>query len=133
MRELLLALPNFVKLMVRLMRDPQVAKSDKVVLSATILYVVAPLDFLPDLVPFLGQIDDTYLVALATLRLLYRTDERIVLRHWDGEVNLKHLATRIVDVASVFLPARIRDALTARVVTRDPRRIAATDAAPAGG
>ena len=46
MRDLLLLLPNLLKLMLRLVRDPRVSRADKVILGGAILYVIAPLDFI---------------------------------------------------------------------------------------
>ena len=48
MRRAVTFLPNLVKLAYRLLRDPRVAATDKVVLAASIVYVISPLDFLPD-------------------------------------------------------------------------------------
>jgi uncharacterized membrane protein YkvA (DUF1232 family) len=123
MKELLLLLPNLVKLLVRLLRDSRVSRADKVILAGTILYVIAPLDFLPDMIPFIGQVDDAYLVAISVLRILNRADEKVVSAHWEGSIDIKRLVGSIVDVATVFLPQRIRTALTARIDVREPRSL----------
>lgn len=123
MKDLLLLLPNLVKLLVRLVRDPRVSRADKFILGGTIMYVIAPVDFIPDLIPFVGQVDDTYLVALALLRLLHRADPAIVEGHWDGSLDLKRLLSSIVDVASHFLPGPIRTALVERIEIREPRNL----------
>ncbi|MBD2037629.1 DUF1232 domain-containing protein [Phormidium sp. FACHB-592] len=34
------------------------------IMAATAIYVLSPLDFLPDFIPFLGEIDDAVLVTL---------------------------------------------------------------------
>jgi uncharacterized membrane protein YkvA (DUF1232 family) len=123
MKELLLLLPRMVRLVLRLARDPRVSRSDKVILGGTVLYVLVPLDFLPDMVPFIGQIDDAYLVAISVLRMLNRADPAVVREHWDGNIDIQRLATSVVNVASNFLPAPIRNALSARVEVREPRRL----------
>src|SRR5688572_6239513 len=123
MKELLLLLPRMVRLVLRLARDPRVSRADKVILGGTVLYVLVPLDFLPDMVPFIGQIDDAYLVAISVLRILNRADPAVVAEHWDGDIDIKRLATSIVSVASNFLPGPVRSALTARVEVREPRRL----------
>lgn len=123
MKDLLLLLPNLLKLLVRLVRDPRVSRADKVILGGTILYVIAPLDFIPDMIPFIGQIDDTYLVAVSLLRLLNRTDAKIVAEHWTGGIDVKRLVDSIIEVTTVFLPKPIRYALTARIDVNEPRSL----------
>lgn len=56
---LLWHLPNFVKLYWRLFKDARVPLRAKAVLVAAILYLLTPLDFLPDFpLLLLGRIDD---------------------------------------------------------------------------
>ena len=123
MKDLLLLLPNLLKLLVRLVRDPKVSRADKFILGGTILYVISPVDFIPDLIPFVGQVDDTYLVALSLIRLVNRADPGVVERHWDGRVDLKRLLSSIVDVAVHFLPKPIRMALVEKIEIREPRSL----------
>jgi len=121
MKELLLLVPRMLRLLLRLVRDPRVARADKVILGGTILYAIVPLDFIPDMIPFIGQIDDSYLIAISILRMLNRADAGIVADHWDGEVDVKKLATSVVSVASLLLPPAIRGALTERLEVREPK------------
>src|SRR5438128_1900283 len=121
MKELLLMLPRLVKLLLKLVRDPRVARSDKVILGGTILYVIIPLDFIPDMIPFIGQVDDAYLVAIAILRILNRTDPSVIAQHWNSDIDIKKLATSIANIATFFLPASIRAALTERIEVREPK------------
>ncbi len=59
-------LPNFVKLYWRLFKDRRVPLRAKAVLVAAVLYVLDPVDFLPDfLFPFIGTLDDLAVVVLA--------------------------------------------------------------------
>lgn len=123
MKELIMLLPNLLKLLVRLVRDPRVSRADKFILGGTILYVISPVDFIPDIIPFVGQVDDTYLVALSLLRLINRAEPGMVERHWDGSMNLKGIVTSIIDVAVHFLPKPIRMALVERIEIREPRNL----------
>ena len=48
----------------RLVRDPRTPLLPKLILVATVLYVLSPLDLVPDVVPVLGQLDDVAALAL---------------------------------------------------------------------
>jgi uncharacterized membrane protein YkvA (DUF1232 family) len=115
LRESLTLIPNFLKLLYRLFKDSRAPLAEKALLAGTIIYVVSPLDFIPDLLPFIGQVDDLYLVALVVLRLLSRTNEEVLREHWDGDGDLVALVGRIEKAARYILPRRIRQILLGRV------------------
>ncbi len=54
-----------------LLRDPRAPRSVKLVLIAALLYVLSPIDLVPDLIPGLGWIDDGAIVMLS-LQLVRR-------------------------------------------------------------
>lgn len=118
MRELLLFVPNLIRLLLSLLRDPRVSSADKAILAGTIIYVIAPIDVIPDFIPFVGQIDDSYLVAVALLRLLNRASRDVVMEHWSGERDIKELVQSISRVAEFFLPKRMKNVLRGRVDSR---------------
>ena len=59
-KEFLLFIPNLLKLLYRLVNDKSVTILDRTLLLATAAYVISPWDFLPDMIPFLGQLVDWY-------------------------------------------------------------------------
>jgi uncharacterized membrane protein YkvA (DUF1232 family) len=67
----LLHLPNFARLYWRLFRDPRVSILPKALLVLTVLYVISPLDVIPDFVPVIGEMDDL-VVVLSGLWLFVR-------------------------------------------------------------
>ena len=115
MRSFLMFLPNMVMLLGRLLKDARVPTAEKALFVAAIVYVISPLDFIPDVFPFIGQIDDLYVVALVLLRLVNRTDESVVREHWSGGGDVVSLADSIANIAPKFLPKRISRVLTSRV------------------
>ncbi len=108
-------IPRFFRLLLNLLRDSRVSATDKAILGATIAYLINPADIVPDWIPFLGMVDDLYLVALALLRLVLRTDEKILAQYWDGPEELVSLLKQVAQWAVAFLPPRVRQALLARV------------------
>jgi uncharacterized membrane protein YkvA (DUF1232 family) len=115
LREAMMLIPNFLKLLYRLFIDRRAPMAEKALLAGTIIYVISPLDFIPDLIPFIGQVDDLYLVALVVLRLLSRTNNDVLREHWDGGMDLASLVGRVERAARYFLPKRIREILLGRV------------------
>ena len=49
----------------RLMKEPRVPVLVKALPMLALLYVLSPLDFVPDVVPFLGQLDDIGILLVA--------------------------------------------------------------------
>lgn len=115
MKNLLLFIPNLVRLCVRLLADARVPKTEKALVAGAIIYALIPLDLIPDMIPFVGQVDDAYLIALSLLRLMDRTDPAIVRQHWSGGGDVVELVGAMAMFAAKFLPRRIRRVLTSRV------------------
>jgi uncharacterized membrane protein YkvA (DUF1232 family) len=111
----LMFLPNMVMLLGRLLKDIRVPTAEKALFIAAIVYVVSPIDFIPDVFPFIGQVDDLYMVALVLLRLVNRTDESVVREHWSGGGDIVALADSIAGIAPKFLPKRVSRVITSRV------------------
>lgn len=114
-KNLFLLIPNLLKLLYRLAEDPRVPKTEKVILAATAAYVVSPLDFIPDIIPFVGKVDDLVLIALALKRLFNVTGAEIMNEHWDGDQDLLVLVDRILEYALRFLPSRVYKLLLTKV------------------
>jgi uncharacterized membrane protein YkvA (DUF1232 family) len=115
MKNLLLFVPNLVLLCGRLMVDPRVPTKERVLVAGAIIYAFMPFDLIPDMIPFVGQVDDAYLIALSLLRLATVTDPRVVRQHWNGGGDVVELIGATAMIASKLLPKRIRRVLTAHV------------------
>ncbi|MGB7924114.1 MAG: DUF1232 domain-containing protein [Pyrinomonadaceae bacterium] len=115
MKSLLMFLPNMIALCGRLITDPRVPRTEKALFAGAIIYAVMPLDFIPDVIPFVGQIDDAYLIALSLLRLIGRTDERVVREHWRGGGDVVSLVESLANLAPALLPKRVHRVLSSQV------------------
>lgn len=115
LRSFLMFLPNIVMLLARLIKDARVPAAEKALFAAAIVYVISPLDLIPDVFPFIGQVDDLYVVSLVLLRLINRTDDRVVRQHWSGGGDIVALVDSITNIAPNFLPRRVSRVLTSRV------------------
>jgi uncharacterized membrane protein YkvA (DUF1232 family) len=111
-------LPRYVRLLGGLLTDRRVSAVDKLMVVGAIAYILMPLDIIPDVIPFFGEIDDLYLLVLALQRLIGNAGRRTLLDHWSGspadlaDLNLRQALT----AATFFLPRRIRRRL--RVIGR---------------
>ena len=115
MKNLLLVIPNLLLLCTRLMVDSRVPAKERLLVAGAIVYALVPLDFIPDMLPFVGQVDDAYLVAISLLRLMSETDPRIVREHWRGGGDVVELVGATALIAARLLPKKIRRVLTSRV------------------
>lgn len=114
-KNLLLFLPNMLLLCARLLTDSRVPATERALVAGAVVYAIIPFDLIPDMIPFVGQVDDAYLIALTLLRLMERTDPKVVREHWRGGGDIVELIGAAALVAAKFLPQRIRRILSARV------------------
>ena len=84
-RELAALIPNLVVLFRGLLRDPAVPRSSKVLLGLAVLWLVSPIDLVPEFVPVAGPLDDAIVAALVLRHVLRRTDPDVLRRHWRGD------------------------------------------------
>jgi uncharacterized membrane protein YkvA (DUF1232 family) len=115
MKNVLLFIPNLVLLCLRLMVDSRVPAKERVLVAGAVLYAIIPLDFIPDMIPFVGQVDDLYLIALTLLRLMTVTQPSVVREHWNGGGDVVEFVGSAALLAEKLLPGPIRRVLTARV------------------
>jgi uncharacterized membrane protein YkvA (DUF1232 family) len=112
-------LPNFLRLLGGLLSDARVTLTDKLLVAGAFAYILLPLDYLPDFIPFLGEVDDIFLLVMALQRLIANAGRNVLQDHWMGDpkdlssLNLE----RILTAAAFFLPRRIRRRL--RTIGRD--------------
>jgi uncharacterized membrane protein YkvA (DUF1232 family) len=114
-KNLLLFIPNMLLLCARLLTDSRVPTTERVLVAGAIIYAIVPLDLIPDMIPFVGQIDDAYLIALSLLRLMERTDPKVVREHWSGGGDVVELVGAAAMLAAKFLPKPVRRVLSSRV------------------
>lgn len=100
----LLAVPDLFHLLCRLAIDRDVEVSEKAALAAAIVYIVSPIDFLPEaLTGPVGYIDDLVVAALALDLLVNKTPSEIVTRHWAGDGDVLDLIQQILCFAEEMI------------------------------
>ena len=108
-------LPNFLRLLYGLLTDNRVNSVDKLVVAGAIAYILLPIDVIPDFIPFLGEVDDVFLLILALQRLIGNAGRAVIQAYWAGDpadltaMNLE----KVLAAAAFFLPRRMRRRLRA--------------------
>ncbi len=123
MKNFLMFLPNMVRLSANLLIDNRVPIAEKALFAAAVVYAISPIDLIPDIFPFIGQVDDMYLIALTLLRLFNYTDENVVRENWKGGGDIIALTGSIAKIAPMLLPQRVSRVLTNRVNLGDAGKI----------
>jgi uncharacterized membrane protein YkvA (DUF1232 family) len=75
---------EYVRLIGRLMIDARVSVVDRLLVAAAVAYVISPLDIIPDVIPFVGEIDDVVVLVTALTRLFEHAGRAVILSHWRG-------------------------------------------------
>ena len=84
-RDLAAFLPDCVTAMRTLRGDPRVPRRAKIALLVAVLWVLSPIDLIPEFLPVIGPLDDVIAVALL-LRYAGRTVPRqVLLDAWPGD------------------------------------------------
>jgi len=112
-------IPHYLKLLFGLLRDHRVSIVDKLLVAGAIAYVLSPVDLIPDVIPFFGEVDDVFLVLTALQRLIGNAGRHVVMDHWAGAREELHDLNvgRVLSAAAFFLPPTVRRSLR-RMVKR---------------
>jgi len=75
-------LPKFIKLYWRLFWDKRVPIYLKLILIGAVLYVISPIDIIPDwLYPIIGEMDDVAVLFIALRLFITRSPQDVVREH----------------------------------------------------
>jgi uncharacterized membrane protein YkvA (DUF1232 family) len=84
LREGLRILPDLVRLLTRLARDPAQPRGVRVRLGLLLAYLALPVDLVPDFIPVLGYADDAIVVVLVLRSVVRRVGVDPLRAHWPG-------------------------------------------------
>lgn len=113
--DMLLCLPDFFYLLVKLSTDPDVPKSNKAQVAAALAYFLSPVDIIPDFIPGLGWLDDLYVAMIVTDNLLKSVSPAVIARYWPGDADIVTLIKTTLD--------KLNDKLGAGAVRRIVQRL----------
>ena len=108
MRALLRALPDVARLIGRLVGDPGLPRSAKIALGAAAVYLLSPMDLIPDFIPLVGFLDDLLLAAVVLDGVLNWVDRGLVLKYWPGSPQALDTLARTARLLSRWVPGRLK-------------------------
>ena len=83
-RDLLRLAPDVIRLLRRLVADRSVPVGVRVWLVVLLVYLISPIDLVPDFIPVLGYADDALVVAIALRFATRRAGSAAIEQHWPG-------------------------------------------------
>ncbi|WP_116713345.1 YkvA family protein [Euzebya tangerina] len=84
LRELAGFLPDCVTTVRRLRKNPLVPRRAKVALALAGLWVISPVDLIPEFLPIIGPLDDIVIIALSFRYAAKQVPRDTVLQAWPG-------------------------------------------------
>jgi uncharacterized membrane protein YkvA (DUF1232 family) len=85
LRDLAGFLPDCVTTVRRLRHDPRVPRRAKVVVALAGLWLLSPIDLLPEFLPVIGPLDDVVVIALALRYAARQVPRDVLVAAWPGE------------------------------------------------
>ncbi|KOX25570.1 hypothetical protein ADK67_17025 [Saccharothrix sp. NRRL B-16348] len=98
LRLILRLLPDVLRLVTRLARDPRVPRSARVRLWLLLGYLALPFDLVPDFIPVLGYADDAIVVSWVLRSVIRSAGPEVVAEHWPGTPEGLAVVRRLVGV-----------------------------------
>jgi uncharacterized membrane protein YkvA (DUF1232 family) len=84
-KDLATVLPACVTTIRRLRKDPRVPRAAKIAIAAAGLWVLSPIDLIPEFLPVIGPIDDVIVVALAFRFAARRVPHDAIYQAWPAD------------------------------------------------
>jgi uncharacterized membrane protein YkvA (DUF1232 family) len=88
LRDLAGFVPDCVTTVRRLRGDPRVPRRAKVVVALAGLWLLSPIDLVPEFLPVIGPLDDVVVVALALRYAARQVPREVLAAAWPGEPRL---------------------------------------------
>jgi uncharacterized membrane protein YkvA (DUF1232 family) len=84
LRDVLRLGPDVVRLVRRLAADPELPRGVRWRLGALLVYLVLPIDLIPDFIPVVGYADDAVILVLTLRSVVRAAGPEAIERHWPG-------------------------------------------------
>jgi uncharacterized membrane protein YkvA (DUF1232 family) len=88
LRDVASFVPDCVTTIRRLRLDPRVPRRAKVAVALAALWLLSPIDLLPEFLPVIGPLDDVVVVALALRHAARQVPREVLAEAWPGKPRL---------------------------------------------
>ena len=89
-------LPHLMLLLLRLVGDSETPRAAKIMGLGAAMYVINPLDIVPDILPLIGAADDAgvaAIVIMSIIGMISETPEEVLKKHWGGrDTTITHIS-----------------------------------------
>jgi uncharacterized membrane protein YkvA (DUF1232 family) len=85
MKQLAGFLPDCVTTVRRLRRDPRVPRRAKVAVAVAGVWLLSPVDLIPEFLPVIGPLDDVVIAALALRYAARQVPPEVLFQAWPGD------------------------------------------------
>lgn len=109
--DIILVLPDIIALIYRLLKDNRVSMKTKLIISASLGYIVFPIDIIPKKVPFIGSIDELAVAFFALNNIASNVPTKVIAENWEGKNELILVLKKGVEYLVNFTNARNVDKL----------------------
>lgn len=99
LRELVAVVPDVLRLLRSLIRDPAVPTDVRVVVIGLIAWILSPIDLIPEFIPFLGPLDDVVVAVVAMRYVRRRVGVADLEARWQGTPDGFALLVRVIGAA----------------------------------
>ena len=103
--EYILLIPDIVALIYRLLKDSRVPVKTKLSIAASVSFIVFPIDFIPDKIPFIGRVDDVAVMFFALNKIITDIPINVILENWSGKNELVFVLKNGIEFISDFTGA----------------------------
>ena len=97
-KDLAAFIPDCVTTARTLRKDPRVPRRARVAVVIALLWVLSPIDLIPEFLPVIGPLDDVVVVALALRYAARSTPRDVLLEAWPGD---RRIIERLIGPARV--------------------------------
>lgn len=109
--EYIFILPDIAALIYRLLKDQRVELRTKLIISASVAYIVFPTDVIPDKIPFIGKIDEVAVAFFALNKIVTEVPLNVILENWEGKNDIILVIKSLIEYTINFTKATNVDKL----------------------